>query len=47
MASQIAILQDSLYCRVGEQILLQILKPSSDTEILTPELEGDQIEMWA
>ena len=31
----------------GEQILLQILKPLSDTEILTPELVGDQIEMVA
>ena len=26
---------------------LQILKPLSDTEILTPELVGDQIEMVA
>jgi hypothetical protein len=29
------------------QILLQILKPLSDTEILTPELVGDQIKMVA
>ena len=29
----------------GVQILLQILKPFSDTEILTPELVRDQIEM--
>ena len=29
----------------GVQILLQILKPLSVTEILTPELVGDQIEM--
>ena len=28
----------------GVQILLQILKPLSDTEILTPGLVGDQIE---
>ena len=28
-------------------ILLQILKPLSDTEMLTPELAGDQIEMVA
>ena len=27
------------------QILLQIRKPFSNTEILTPELVGDQIEM--
>ena len=31
----------------GMQILLQILKPLSDTEILTLELVGDQIEMVA
>ena len=31
----------------GVQILLQIMKPLSDTEILTPELVGDQIEMLA
>ena len=31
----------------GVQILLQILKPLSDMEILTPELVGDQIEMVA
>jgi hypothetical protein len=31
----------------GVQILLQILKPFSNTEILTPELVGDQIEMVA
>jgi hypothetical protein len=29
------------------QIILQILNPLSDTEILTPELVGDQIEMVA
>ena len=29
------------------QILLQILKPLSDTEMLTPELVGDEIEMVA
>ena len=27
------------------KIVLHILKPLSDTEILTPELVGDQIEM--
>ena len=31
----------------GVQILLQILKPLSNTEILTPELVGDQIKMVA
>ena len=31
----------------GVQILLQILKPLSNTEILTPELVGDQIEIVA
>jgi hypothetical protein len=31
----------------GVQILLQIQKPLSDTEILTPELVGNQIEMVA
>ena len=31
----------------GLQILLQILKPLSDTGILTPELVGDQIKMVA
>ena len=31
----------------GVQIILQILNPFSDTEILTPELVGDQIEMVA
>ena len=30
----------------GVQILLQILKPLSDTEILTSELVGDQIECF-
>ena len=29
------------------QILLHILKPLSDTEMLTPELVGDEIEMVA
>jgi hypothetical protein len=29
------------------QILLQILKPLSDADILTPEFVGDQIEMVA
>ena len=32
---------------VGVYILLQILKPLSDTEITTPELVGDEIEMVA
>ena len=31
----------------GVQILSQILKPFSDTEIMTPELVGDPIEMVA
>ena len=33
--------------KIGVQILLQIRKPLSDTEIFTPELVGDEIEMVA